>query len=202
MPRKQRVVKGKRGWNDADRRQLIDGRDRGRSGFGRGESFDSALCLEAWRELGASILAEHIALDPLEIITKPNGTRGLRDFDLAMWGDQRLGAGSRPWAWWRFDSPERRQVLSGVHPFDDPAWNAHADEWHADNKHDGRNGVMCLTYGVPSSLIMREQTFCEYESQADYLDRLGLWIGDESERCAELWDRIEASDFYRKLCEA
>ncbi|HWL93850.1 MAG TPA: hypothetical protein VNT79_09970, partial [Phycisphaerae bacterium] len=42
----------------------------------------------------------------------------LRDELLPKWIEE--NPGSRPWAWWAFDAPERRRCTNQIHPFDDP----------------------------------------------------------------------------------
>ena len=99
-------------------------------------------------------------------------------------------SGTRPAAWWQFDSPERRRRIDGKpHPFTVPARNAWIEKYRspADDPTDHRRGAYRLTFGKPSILIPYDPpTFddfdSEYELEANYLARLQL-LGDD-ERAA------------------
>lgn len=108
----------------------------------------------AWQSMGSIILREWIAKHP----------------------------GTRCWAWWAFDAPERRQCLNGPHPFDRP------DSWRETDKlcADMQRRVYSLSYGCPS-LYGPGDFDCQFESQPDYLDRLGLLSDHEQ---AALRDRV------------
>jgi len=67
--------------------------------------------------------------------------------------------GTRPWAWWRWDAPEpRQQVADGPEPIGSAVWF----------------GMPACYKGIPAEGM--------YESEPDYLRRLGLLI--EAERAA------------------
>lgn len=94
--------------------------------------------------------------------------------------------GSRPWAWWKYESTEpRRRVDGGLHPFDDPAWHAFV----ADHETRYPHGVhlRALRFGVLN--IHPQQvpglSTAKYESQADYLRRLSLMTPEELARCQD-----------------
>jgi hypothetical protein len=88
----------------------------------------------AWDDLREELLARHIAEHP----------------------------GSRPWAWWQYDTPEpRRQIGPGPEPIGDADWF----------------GCPSKFRGIPPSGM--------YESEADYLERLGLLKDDERRRLRE-----------------
>src|SRR4051812_17167373 len=58
------------------------------------ENSEFAAKREAWAELADEIMPEWIEARPF----------------------------TRPWAWWKFSAPERRQCINGDHPHDNPAW--------------------------------------------------------------------------------
>lgn len=92
--------------------------------------------------------------------------------------------GTRPWAWWEFDAPERRRRIDGKpHPFDNPTREAEIRERAAENPEPVHDAT-CLWYGCPRFMIVlpgRDMDDFEavYESQREYLDRLGLLTADE-----------------------
>jgi hypothetical protein len=85
---------------------------------------------KVWRQLRSDLLDRHIKEKP----------------------------GTRPWAWWRFESTEpREQVSDGPEPIGPPDW-----------------------FGKPSRYLGQPPENM-YESQVDYLERLGLLTDDERE---------------------
>lgn len=72
---------------------------------------------------------------------------GNREEYLAAWVDARPG--TRPWAWWRFEAPEPRRIVSG------------------------RARVAGEFFGLPDMATPGEMV-AVYESEAAYLERLGL----------------------------
>lgn len=93
--------------------------------------------------------------------------------------------GQRPWAWWAFSSPERRRRLDGVHPFDiEGEFN-----FACPDRVNGPWPPGCpkeLWFGLPSP--HRFGTFGEYETEWQYLTRLGLLTPRELQggaRCHE-----------------
>lgn len=77
--------------------------------------------------------------------------------------------GERPWAWWKFDSREPRRQLAGA------AWLEECPEWGKE-----------LVDGVPRvAPPLDPDNPVEYESQADYLERLGLLTVQERHALAE-----------------
>lgn len=79
--------------------------------------------------------------------------------------------GTRPLAWWAFDALEpRMRIDAQPHPFTDP--------------HQAGPDLYDLTYGRPRFTRTAEDLAAEYESQANYLDRLKLM--DKTERKAGL----------------
>ena len=78
-------------------------------------------------------------------------------------------AGTRPYAWWKFDAPEYRQRIDGMtHPFDNP------------ERED-----MQLYFGKPRMMIGKDDFMAEYEGELEYLLRLGLVEPDEVKRFTE-----------------
>ena len=82
--------------------------------------------------------------------------------------------GHRPYAWWVFDAPERRQRTDNVvHPFDDRVRRQHVED--AALRHpEFRQTAYKLFYGKPGCLCVRDDFDAEYESETAYLHRLNL----------------------------
>jgi hypothetical protein len=74
--------------------------------------------------------------------------------------------GCRPWAWWKYEAPEPRRLLSG-----DPA--------HATMDGERWFGVPMLYHSAEAHTSMI------FETQAAYLRRLGLLLPGEAERISE-----------------
>lgn len=110
---------------------------------------------KAWKTFGEEILHDWIRRDP------PDG-----------------GPLTRPWAWWAFDAPERRRRIDGVHPFDNPERDALIERYYAEHQ---REPLFRLWYGCPASLVIADDFGARYESQCDYLARLGLLLPGERE---------------------
>jgi hypothetical protein len=94
----------------------------------------------------------------------------------------RGGAGTRPWAFWAYDARERRQRIDGgIHPHDNPARQAQIAAEEA--KYPGcTERYSRLYYGLPSAILGGEgidDNVAIYESEAEYIDRLGLWLPNE-----------------------
>lgn len=82
--------------------------------------------------------------------------------------------GSRPFAWWKFDAPERRQRTDNVvHPFDDRIRRKHVEDAARMNP-SFRETAYKLFFGRPCCLCVRDDFEAQYESELQYLDRLGL----------------------------
>ena len=101
----------------------------------------------------------------------------LREIVLRQWVAQHPM--SRPWAWWHFDAPERRQRINGVHPHDNPERQRHCTQWEAEHPHVARQHAYKLWYGRPSCLCIRDDFDARYESQREYLTRLNLLTDHE-----------------------
>ena len=96
--------------------------------------------------------------------------------------------GERPWAWWEFDSPERRlRTDDKPHPFDNPGRIKYCQEISekpgAGEQYLKR--VYNLTYGRPSNLVGYDDSEAVYESDVEYLFRLNLLTVEERELFVE-----------------
>ena len=97
------------------------------------------------------------------------GWRVLREELLPKWRYEHPG--SMPWAWWRFDAPERRRRIDGkLHPFDNPARIAEIDRVAnlPGTRADYREKMYRLCRGKPSALFVLDDFLAEYESEKDY----------------------------------
>ena len=91
----------------------------------------------------------------------------LRDEIMAAWIEQRPG--TRPWGWWAFDGPGRRERIDGsVHPFDKPNFQ----------------GERRLSFGKPATMRTVDDFEAVYESEVDYLRRHDLLEPSEAEALA------------------
>lgn len=89
--------------------------------------------------------------------------------------------GTRPFAWWRYDAPEPRQRIDGKpHPFGDPSRLAVVANLRATNDADDWlcRAACRLSFGTPTLAGLGEG-FASYETQAAYLERLGLLTDGE-----------------------
>jgi len=113
--------------------------------FGNDDDFDRTAAKEAWGVLGEQILRDWTCEHP----------------------------GQRPAAWSWFEAPERRRRVDGVqHPFDDRVRKKKHDEmpdhyWAKRHAYD-------LHFGVPRIVSGDDMFAAKYESEAEYLERLGL----------------------------
>ncbi len=127
--------------SDGCREQLASGHDFFGDGYGHdAESDPTAMkqMREDWETHREEMLAKWIAEHP----------------------------GSRPFCWWMFDAPTRRETIDGsVHPFDRPE----------------RKSLCELFFGVPRIVV--GEGCVRYESQRHYLTRLGLLTSDEFCKC-------------------
>jgi len=111
------------------------------------DHYTDAELREAWRSWRGDLLADWIAERP----------------------------GTRPWAWWRYDAPERRQRIDGKpHPFDSIEREETLAEHHADAPQHVRDLHYALSWGTPRMLITRDCFEAQYETEVDYLSRLEL----------------------------
>ena len=114
---------------------------------------DNRSMQEGWESLRAEILPEWIREHP----------------------------GRRPYAWWRFDAPEPRRRIDGrLHPFDDPE-RQEKIERIAQQPGTAADFAARMTetfFGLPARKYPAD--FGRYESELDYLRRLGLLAANET----------------------
>lgn len=91
---------------------------------------------------------------------------------------------TRPWAWWAFDAPERRRRINGLHPFDSPERRRHGKRFGFKRPND-------LYMGMPASLMVEDDADAEYESEPDYLDRLGELTDSERDTLPRVRARLK-----------
>ena len=88
-----------------------------------------------------------------------------------------LHPGSRPWAWWAFDAPARRETSDGSdHPFDRLERRELCEKWHSEHpemRHPER--FVELFFGVPAICVEAAR----FESQRAYLARHNLLTEEE-----------------------
>lgn len=187
MPRIKRRAMRMHAWTRQHLHQLCTGYSSVAGGFGKLQAlhpeheFDEDAARACWQEFGARIIAHWVELNP----------------------------GTRPWGWWRWDSPERRRRIGSwrmkrgakpgpngcyawdsdrfvrnkkPHPFDNPERQALARKREAEYPgHD--QSAYELDFGEPScEMLFPDDSEAAYETEAGYLERLGLAAGDECER--------------------
>ena len=173
MPRiKRRAHRRKLAWGKGHTDQLLSGH-----GYSFAENFgnesrgtlDEDLMRSAWEELGAELLDGWIAENPF----------------------------SRPYAWWRYAAPERRRRIGSIrlksgrqrggddddcefiddgkaHPFDSDERNTKIAEWRREYPEIADREAHRLNFGIPNSMMVPDDFDAVYESEHDYLERLGL----------------------------
>jgi len=108
---------------------------------------------------------EVTTLDHVEEII--SAWQGVQDELLPQWIAEQPG--TRPWAWWLTTAPERRRCVAG--------------EEHPDNgyskPHPAEVPYWRLFFGKPSCTRVVNGRLPEYETEADYLNRLGLLTDEE-----------------------
>ena len=113
----------------------------------------------------------------------------LRDGIMAAWVQEHPG--SRPWAFWQFDSKEPRRRLDGVPPHDDPRRRAFVATIAAslDSPEEGQRYIARtreLRFGVPSVWVydIDGEAAARYETEVAYLRRMGLLGKEEAKALA------------------
>ncbi|MBN2559398.1 MAG: hypothetical protein JXQ75_00510 [Phycisphaerae bacterium] len=122
--------------------------------FGRDNrgTFDPDAMRGAWETLRAELLPKWIAAHP----------------------------GTRPYAWWVFDAPERRRRTDGrPHPFDNIERNTKVNDWRQKYTDVADREAYKLWFGKPGCLMVLDDFHAVYEAEAEYLDRHGLPTEDE-----------------------
>ena len=87
--------------------------------------------------------------------------------------------GTRPWAFWEYDAPERRRC-HGKHPFDDPARKRDMEKWRQEYP-DVHRPEMDLYFGIPQMISSRAESELEFETEGEFLIRLNLLTDFERE---------------------
>jgi hypothetical protein len=106
------------------------------------------------------------------------------------------GPGSRPYAWWELDAPERRMRIDGLpHPFDNPERKERCERIGIPPE---RQFLDCLYYGGLRHYIVPDDFKAVFESEAQYIERLNLWLPEERGLYADMLKR-EAEREERKL---
>lgn len=119
----------------------------------------------AWQCLAPQILRDWIRMTP-----RPGGHGG---------------AGTRPAAWWAYDARERRQRIDGKpHPFDNPERQAKIDSMIAQYPRSERD-FNFLFYGGIGAYLVPDDFSAVFETEYEYLKRLGLLLDGEEELYAE-----------------
>lgn len=156
--------------SDACREQLLTGHDL------RGEAY-----------------SRDVENDPTALKRMREDWNRYRDELLREWIASRPG--SRPFAWWLFDATGRRETIDGsVHPFDRPERRKLCDEWHARYPRVGHDRLFYeLFYGRPRIVV--GEGMVHYESEREYLARLGLLTRDEREsNCKDLGQHTKENE--------
>lgn len=95
------------------------------------------------------------------------------------------GAGTRPAAWWVYDARERLQRVDGKpHPFDNPERQAKIAGIVAQYPHRAVD-FDYLFYGGLGNYIVPDDHTAIFETEYEYLKRLGLLLPGEEELYAE-----------------
>lgn len=78
--------------------------------------------------------------------------------------------GTRPWGWWKFVAKEPRRCLSGPHPFT----NGARTRFLGDKAKLTRFGLPRMLVCPTSAPGCPDDFACRFESERDFLERLGL----------------------------
>jgi hypothetical protein len=91
--------------------------------------------------------------------------------------------GTRPWAWWKFEAPERRRTVGGrIHPFDDPRRKLAVAK--SDRKNFWRVAY-ALHRGMPRMFLMPFDEDC----QRDFMHN--ILAGRDSEIFEPEWSYLQ-----------
>ncbi|MCB2184017.1 MAG: hypothetical protein KQH63_18480 [Desulfobulbaceae bacterium] len=87
--------------------------------------------------------------------------------------------GSRPWAWWQYDSPGLRKQVGGQR-----LKNMKKEYWQISSKGntDGFETKIQSSFGIPEILDLDKGKNLIFESQAAFLARYGLLSKSEQKR--------------------
>ena len=72
----------------------------------------------------------------------------------------------RPWAWWKFEAPGRRERIG--------------DKVHPHDRADFPENLKRLSFGKPSCHLTADDLAAEYENEADFLKRHNLLTSEET----------------------
>src|SRR5262245_22356541 len=144
--------------------------------LGPDDAGEFAAALEvAWREANARLIKYHVF-----------GPDVVTDFaELRLFGnasdDVPPRPGTRCWGWWHYAAPEpRRWVGDGPEPKPDPELFERIEGPHREGR---RWGVPVF---LPERWCFGDPDPAGFESQRDYIDRLGLWLRGERRLLAEV----------------
>ncbi len=169
MPSIRRRTKARSNWTWLDYEAVASGHDF----FGSFVTEDDWL--DAWKDMKENLLSAFVAQCP----------------------------GQRPHCWWEFEAPERRRCTDGAHLFENPEREAHLRRIAATLPAHDRERYFResnkLWFGVPSCLCIKSDFGRTYESEPEYLDRLGLLEESERRYFAEFAGAWEPRDFDVKL---
>ena len=157
MPRvKRKPHRRRRAWTDLHRLQLLHGPDFMGDAFGNDEAFDVDSARLAWSELRDELIAEWIAESP----------------------------GSRPFGFWTFDAPEpmRRtgtmKFKPGIGPRSPRRFDRDSREFIAEADFPPAERISYWRRRHPTAnayaLDSFDEAYAVYESETEYLERLGL----------------------------
>ena len=157
MPRVMRRAHRRRSeWTNPHRLQLLYGHDFLGDAFGDGDRFDADLAREAWGDLRQDLLADHIREHP----------------------------GTRPWGWWTFDArePMRRigtmRFKRGIGRKNPRRFDRDSREFiaEADFPRDERISYWRRRHPTANAYALDsfDEAYAVYESETEYLERLGL----------------------------
>jgi hypothetical protein len=103
----------------------------------------------------------------------------LRDVVMRDW--IREQPGTRPWAWWAYEAPERRRRTDGKpHPFDNQARTLHVAQ--SDNTNFWK-AAYSLHWGLPAAHIPpfdNDVRLASFEEEWEYLVRHNLLLPEDS----------------------
>ena len=171
MPRKRRVARQRRAWTIAQERQLLHGWN--------------------WNIEGETF--GDIKTDPRAMEGAPEAWGELKEEPLAGWIEKYPG--SRPFMWWVVDATERRLPIDGkVHPFDNPERIGHVAKIASGLRGKVRArylaDVVALTKGLPRCWCIPSDWGRRYESEGQYLQRLGQLTPREVQLLAQKTENV------------
>ena len=182
MPRVRRRIKQRKGYSQTHYDELL-----------KGQGFFDGWSLEKLKQKAQS--AKYHNADNAELLVQQVKDvlvemRELWYFEIGTMLPDWIAEnpGTRPWAWWKFDAPERRKRIDGpCHPFDNPERiervSTNGTELWDNN----------LSLGKPSILVVEDCFDAKYETQLDYLKRLDLLIPAEKRCFTELQAELESA---------